>query len=290
MLTPIPFPLNMVIMGNNQVAFDAVCCHIIGIDPMDVAHLRLAHERGFGPVDLSEIEITGDVSLEDARERGAGFRVGLIRVEKYFEGTNISAYAGPPPDDRPKDDLQYNYCWGGCPGALEEAIEILRRFDEQCDEKIRRTHIVFGAYDGPIDAKAGERVIFIGDCANWKGEIAGQVVEINSLYRDRSAKDPHEAKHDDIFMKIAEVRRKLKDAKGATHVRFSGCPTSVAEQVLVLVASSGLKSPFFDLKNSMPFNVGYLGWRTATAVKRAFGKKYQVEGAAERGAAQPILD
>ncbi len=287
MLTPIPFPMNMVIMGNNQVAFDAVCCHIIGIDPLSVAHIRLAHERGFGPVDLDSISISGDLTLEQAKERGAGFRVGLIRVEKYFEGSSISAYAGPPPNDRPSDDLQYDYCWGGCPGALEEAIEILRRFDAQTDEKIPRTHIIFGAYQGPIDAKPGERVIFIGDCANWKGELNGKMVEVESVYKDRSAKDPHDAKHDDIFIKLASVTKKLRVTKNETHVRFSGCPTSVAEQVLVLVQSAGLKNPIFDLKQAMPFNVGYLGWRTATALKRAFGKKYQEEGATTRGAAQP---
>jgi len=28
-----------------------VCCQIIGIDPLSVEHIRLAYERGFGPVD-----------------------------------------------------------------------------------------------------------------------------------------------------------------------------------------------------------------------------------------------
>ena len=49
MLTPIPFDLNHIIMGNNQVAFDAVCSHIIGVDPLSVPHIRLAYEHGFGP-------------------------------------------------------------------------------------------------------------------------------------------------------------------------------------------------------------------------------------------------
>jgi len=26
--------MKLIIMGNNQVAFDAVCCQIIGIDPL----------------------------------------------------------------------------------------------------------------------------------------------------------------------------------------------------------------------------------------------------------------
>ena len=54
MLTPTPKDLGLIMMGNNQVAFDAVCCAIIGVDPMTVEHIRLAHERGFGPIDLSQ--------------------------------------------------------------------------------------------------------------------------------------------------------------------------------------------------------------------------------------------
>src|SRR5512140_3111358 len=42
MLTPKPFDLKLIVMGNNQVAFDAVCCAIIGLDPRSVEHIRLA--------------------------------------------------------------------------------------------------------------------------------------------------------------------------------------------------------------------------------------------------------
>ena len=35
---------------------------------------------------------------------------------------------------------------GGCPGALQEAIEVLRLYDQTCDSKLPRMHIVFGAY------------------------------------------------------------------------------------------------------------------------------------------------
>ena len=38
------------------------------------------------------------MSFEEARRRARGFEVGLVRVEKYFEGTSITAYAGPPPE------------------------------------------------------------------------------------------------------------------------------------------------------------------------------------------------
>src|SRR5262249_32603245 len=67
MLTPIPRDLGLVIMGNSQVAFDAVCCRMIGVDPRSVDHIRLAEERGFGTTVGSEIRLSGDVTLDEAQ-------------------------------------------------------------------------------------------------------------------------------------------------------------------------------------------------------------------------------
>lgn len=280
MLTPLPFDMNMVIMGDNQVAFDSVCCHIIGLDPLSVPHIRMAHERGFGPVDLDAIRIEGDVSLEEAQERAADFSVGLIRVEDYFEGTNIQAYSGPPPGD------DESYCWGGCPGAMEEAIEILRLIDN-VDKKMPRTHLVFGDYDGEIDANPGEKVVFIGDCAQFKGEIAGAQVEIESVYVDRSQKSVHEAEHDDIFVKMVTTEKKMFDARKDDVIRLTGCPVSVAEQVLLLVKLGKLKNPYFDPEMAFSFTSCYFSWRTKSLIDRLRGKKYQRRGPTSRGAARP---
>jgi uncharacterized protein (DUF362 family) len=282
MLTPKPFKLNLLIMGNNQIAFDAVCCAIIGVDAKTVDHIRLSAERGFGTLDLSKIKISGDVSLDDAKKRAKGFEVGLIRVEKYFEGTSISAYAGPPPESEHTD-----YCWGGCPGAIEEAIEILKLYDEGCDKKMPRMHVVFGAYRGKIDAKPGEKVVFMGDCANWEGKIGDELVQIKSVYQPRGTKDPHHAKHADIYAKMISVNRTLKKAKKEPVVRFTGCPVSVAEQVLAIVELGGTKNPYFKGKEVVMFNKAYLTWRLVTGFKRMIGRKYQVPGPCARGGAMP---
>ncbi|NUQ72176.1 MAG: DUF362 domain-containing protein [Polyangiaceae bacterium] len=282
MLTPLPVDLGLIVMGNNQVAFDAVCCAIIGVDPMSVEHIRLAAERGFGPADLGAIELSGDVTLEEAKAKAKGFQVGLVRVEKYFEGTSITAYAGPPPEPERTD-----YCWGGCPGAIEEAIEILRVYDKECDAKMPRLHVVFGAYEGPIDAKPGEKVVFIGDCARWHGKINGELVSIESLYKDRASKDPYKAKHDDIYAKMVTVSAKLTAAKNDSYLRLEGCPVSVAEQVLALVSLGNTKNPYFSPIQVVKFNRGYLGWRGTTLARRIAGQPYQVHGPCKRGEAAP---
>jgi uncharacterized protein (DUF362 family) len=284
MLTPTPFDLKLIVMGNNQVAFDAVCCAIIGVNPRDVDHIRFAAERGFGTTDLSKIKITGDVTLEHAQERARGFDVGLIRVEKYFEGSSITAYAGPPPDTEHTD-----YCWGGCPGAIEEAIEMLRTYDKECHKKMPRLHVVFGAYEGPIDAKPGEKVVFIGDCAKWEGSIGEKVVSIESLYRDRSTKDPYKAEADDIYTKIKNVQKQLWSSRNDSVIRLKGCPVSVAEQIFALVNLGGAKNPYLEPSEALAFNQAYVGWKAAVALTRMKGERYQTKGGCSRGEAQPVV-
>ncbi len=258
MLTPEPFDLGLVIMGDNQPAFDAVCCAVIGVDPHSVEHIRVAHAQGFGPIDLGDIVVSGDVTVDEARRRARGFKVGLVRVEEWFEGTSVSCYAGPPTADGTHD-----YCWGGCPGTLLEAYSVLRRFDAETDRKMPKLHIVFGDYRGEIPARRGEKVVFVGGCTTWKGRIGGREVAVDKLPVARALTDPHHARHQDIYAKMLAVTYRLLKARGADHVRLPGCPISVAEQVLMLCHLSGAKNPYFDPRIVMGFNRGYLGWRLA---------------------------
>lgn len=259
MLTPVPFDLGLVIMGDNQPAFDAVCCAVIGVDPHGVEHIRVAHEQGLGPIDLADISITGDVTLEEAQRRARGFKVGLTRVEEWFEGTSVSCYAGPPTAHGVPD-----YCWGGCPGTLLEAYSVLRRFDDETDSKMPRLHIVFGDYRGEIPARRGEKVVFVGGCTTWRGRIGGREVVVDRLPMARALDDPHSARHQDIYAKMVAVTYRLLKSRGRDHVRLPGCPISVAEQVLMLSHLSGAKNPYFDPRIVLDFNRGYVAWRLAS--------------------------
>jgi uncharacterized protein (DUF362 family) len=270
MLTPLPFDLNLVILGNNSVAVDAVCCNIIGIDPTTVDHIRYCHERGLGPLAPDEIAVTGDVSLEEAQRDAAGFRHGLIRVEDYFADSHITAHAGPPTPDGGCD-----YCWGGCPGAMEEAIEIIRTCEPDIDDRMRRMHVVFGRYEGPIDAKPGERVIFMGDCAHWKGEINGQTVEVESVYQSNRTKDPHKARFRDIFLKMIVAFFNVFRRRKQPYIRVLGCPVSVAEQVVYIARCGKTKNPYFDFAIAVPFFLAYVANKTVVFFKRLMFRPYQ---------------
>jgi uncharacterized protein (DUF362 family) len=285
MLTPIPRKMNLIVMGNNQVAIDSICCRIIGVDPHDVEHIQLAHERGFGPMETSAIRLSGDVTLDEAKERAKGFQVGLVRVEKYFEGTSIQAYAGPPPEHEKEGESAY--CWGGCPGVMEEVIEVLRLADPQCDTKLPRIHLVFGNYKGPLDVSYGEKVVFVGDCCAWEGKLGGDVVKIESLYKNRATLDPHHAHHNDVYARMLKMAMKLREAKDKPYIRLEGCPVSIGELILLLAELGGINNPYFDRRQAVAFNLSYLAWRRSALWKRVLGQPYQVEGAAVRGGARP---
>lgn len=54
---------NVILASADQVAIDAVAAKIMGFDPMSIRFISLAHERGLGCGDISQIEVVGtDIS------------------------------------------------------------------------------------------------------------------------------------------------------------------------------------------------------------------------------------
>ena len=150
----------------------------------------------------------------------------------------------------------------------------MRLYDERADEKLPTTHIVFGKYEGPLDVQEGERLILIGDCAELEGVVGGELIQIDSTYRDRSHINPREASAEDIFYKMWKMRRQMSPKDRVITLR--GCPVSVAEQVLMLVKLGGLKNPYLDPKQALGFTSCYLSWRTRQLVSRLFGTPSQL--------------
>ncbi len=51
---------NRILASNDQVAIDAVAAKMMGFDPMSIKFIRLAHERGLGCGDVTEINVVGE--------------------------------------------------------------------------------------------------------------------------------------------------------------------------------------------------------------------------------------
>jgi uncharacterized protein (DUF362 family) len=51
---------NVILASADQVAIDAVAAKMMGMDPLTIDYIRLAHERGLGVGDVREVEVVGD--------------------------------------------------------------------------------------------------------------------------------------------------------------------------------------------------------------------------------------
>lgn len=55
----IPHAKNVILASDDQVAIDAVAAHLMGMDPLSIKYIRLAHELGLGCGDIRDIEVVG---------------------------------------------------------------------------------------------------------------------------------------------------------------------------------------------------------------------------------------
>ncbi|MBD3306442.1 DUF362 domain-containing protein [candidate division KSB3 bacterium] len=51
---------NVILASADQVAIDAVAAKLMGIDPLSIGYIRLAHDRGLGVGDVNSIDVVGD--------------------------------------------------------------------------------------------------------------------------------------------------------------------------------------------------------------------------------------
>ncbi len=267
MLTPTPFPLGAIVMGTNPCAVDSVCCRMVSVEPGDVKHLALASQRGLGPMDADEIEVLGDFPLDEVREKTKNFQFVLERVDRYFNGGNLRCTVGSFPESHSAD-----YCWGGCPGALQEAVHILKGFVPDALPRMKKIRYVVGRVEGPLDLEDDERVIFAGACTSWEGTIQGRKVTIEPSYRSSRTLGPDDTQSNDMLLKTAHALRRCLQSTGPRYLHAPGCPVSVADHVNYLSFLGGLPNPNFDRRMLLPVNAAYLRMRVHRAWNRFRGR------------------
>ncbi|MFO7708290.1 MAG: DUF362 domain-containing protein [Desulfobacterales bacterium] len=264
MLTPTPFDLGAIVMGTNSCAVDTVGCHMVHVDPADLTHLKLSSARGFGPMRLDEIDVGGDFPLEQVRAKTRDFQFCLERVDDYFGPSgNLRCTVGRFPEPHSAD-----YCWGGCPGALQEAMHILRGFTPDVDRRMGKLRYVVGAVEGPLDLAPGEKVIFAGRCTRWQGRINGRRVDIEGSYRKASEVDEADTASNDMLLKVGQAMARSALSLGRPYVHIQGCPVSVAEHVFTLASLGGVGNPLFDRRLLFPNLAAYAAMRTHRLLNR----------------------
>ncbi len=63
-----PVNLGLIISGLNPVTVDAVCCHVMGINPYAVEPLWEAYKAGVGEINIDKIEVLGE-SIENVKTK-----------------------------------------------------------------------------------------------------------------------------------------------------------------------------------------------------------------------------
>jgi uncharacterized protein (DUF362 family) len=253
MLTPTPFDLGAIVMGTNSCAVDTVGCHMVNVEPKDLIHLKYASERGFGPMSLDSIDVSGDFPLEEIQQKTRNFEFCLERIDDYFgEDTNITCTVGSFPEKHSAD-----YCWGGCPGSLQEAMHIFRGFYPDVDQKMGKIRYVVGKVEEPLDLTDGERVIFAGSCTSWEGTIDGETIKIESSYKTSSEVDETRTESNDMILKFFGSQFHAIRNRSSRYIHLKGCPLSVAQHVNYLSSMAKIGNPILDPKLLIPVNIGY---------------------------------
>ncbi len=265
-----PRPLGAIVMGTNACAVDTVCAHILHLDPAQVVHLRLCSERGYGPCSLGDLEIGGDYPLDEVRTRSAGFRILHERIDEHFADGPLTCTVGDFPGEGWRD-----YCWGGCPGVLQEVVHLCRRVFPGCEDRMRKVRCVVGRVEGPLDLAPDERVLFLGDCAGWEGEIGGEPVTVESRYMSHRDLHAHGRQSVDPLRGRLRLARQARRVKGARWHRLKGCPVPQAELQHHLALLGGIpdvgEHPALLAGRSSHVYLDYLKMRTMRLLRHVVG-------------------
>lgn len=267
MLTPTPFDMGAIIMGTNSCAVDTVCCHMVHVAPKDLIHLKYTSERGFGPMNLGEIEVSGDFPLEDVQAKTKNFEFCMEHIDSYFgDDCNLTCTVGKFPEKHSSD-----YCWGGCPGAVQESMHILKAYYPDVYQEMKNIHYVVGKVDGPLNIKDNETVFFVGDCTSWEGEIDGEHVKIESSYKSPHEVDEKKTSSNDMLKKTVKTLVNCFTNRKKRYIHIKGCTVSVGDHVHYFSFFGKTGNPNFDPRMVIPLNISYNKMRVMRAINRVFG-------------------
>ena len=157
-LTQHGYPLGLIVMATNAVAHDAVCAHILHLDPESLPHLRIARERGYGPLDLENFDITGDITLDEVQNKTKEWDLGILDIRNLDCGMEV--LCGEP------------FCHGGCQGVVLDWLYMIKDRKPELWESLPPWTLVMGKYKGDVTA---DRLMLIGTCTEIQGNIKARV-------------------------------------------------------------------------------------------------------------------
>lgn len=145
------YPTNLIIFGNNGLAVDATCCYLMGFDPLQIPHLKMLHERGYGPLSVDHVEISPRELMEQRRHE---FRRPIVKMDAL--APNIHYYAG-------------EVCDSGCPAMIRAMMDSYGQKYNWDWSKVGEMNIIIGK-NPPITKEQAKklpkrRTVVYGNCA-----------------------------------------------------------------------------------------------------------------------------
>jgi len=167
--SPTPFHLGALILSNDPVAIDVVAARILSYEPSKVGHLVEARDRGYGSIDITDIEVAGDVTIAELAEKTRDIVSPFQDLQKldtpvrFYEGCNKASG---------------NICFGGCICSIKGVLGTADKKTPGTLKQARPGAIVMGYYEGDV-IHPGETVALIGTCAGVSGKLeAGKIIRI----------------------------------------------------------------------------------------------------------------
>lgn len=151
--------LGLILMSDQPLAHDVVCAHIFHLDPKSIRHLALASARGYGSLELGDIDVTGDISLAEIRRTTEGWDTGYIRVDDV--DCNIKVISGEP------------YCGGGCHGMFLDWLYMIKDRKPKLWKNLPRWTVVIGKYKGDVTV---DKLLLLGTCTEIQGRVKAKKI------------------------------------------------------------------------------------------------------------------
>lgn len=153
--------LGLIMAANDPIASDAVASAVLGFEPEQTEHLRLASERGYGSIRLDDIDITGDVAIDELRARTAGIESEYQDIHKLQ--SPLKFYCGDSPD-------REVFCYGGCLAAVKGCLGTTDKRRPGAVAGAQPGAIVTGVYSGDV-LHPGQTVLLVGTCTKVTGRL-----------------------------------------------------------------------------------------------------------------------
>ncbi len=144
-----PYPLNLIICGNNGLAVDTVCCHLMGYNPNEIKHLKLLSDRSYGPLDINKIRIEETSTISSRAHQFARPDANLDNLSP-----NVHVYLGEG-------------CKLGCPAFIRGGLDSYG-YNKGWD-KLGEIYIIAGKHppitEDQLKKLDRKKTIIYGDCA-----------------------------------------------------------------------------------------------------------------------------